>query len=72
MKTSELSSSEQRMLQRIAATMQLSGPAIRDREFGDAGLEEFLRDVLNQIELTRNALRTTTFTLLGPQRDRGK
>lgn len=72
MKTSELSSSEQRMLQRIAATMQLPGPAMRDREFGDAGLEQFLRDVLNQIELTRNALRTTTFTLLGPQRDRGK
>jgi len=65
MKTSDLSKGEQRMLQMIAGAMQLCAPEDCDAEFQDAGLEAFLRGVLNRIQLTRNALKTAIVTLEG-------
>jgi len=67
MKTSDLSKGEQRMLQMIAGAMQLCAPEDCDKEFQDAGLEAFLRGVLNRIQLTRNALKTAIVTLEGVQ-----
>ncbi|MFO0203398.1 MAG: hypothetical protein ACK528_09745 [Alphaproteobacteria bacterium] len=65
MKTSDLSKGEQRMLQMIAGAMQQSTPEEHDAEFGEGGLEAFLRGVLNRIQLTRNALKTAIVTLEG-------
>jgi hypothetical protein len=53
------------MLQMIAGAMQQSTPEEHDAEFGEGGLEAFLRGVLNRIQLTRNALKTAIVTLEG-------
>jgi hypothetical protein len=65
MRTSDLNAAEQRMLQMIAGAMQQSTPEEHDAEFGEGGLEAFLRGVLNRIQLTRNALKTAIVTLEG-------
>lgn len=65
MKTSDLSKGEQRMLQMIAGAMQQSTPEEHDAEFGEGGLEAFLRGILMRIQLTRNALKTAIVTLEG-------
>ena len=68
MKTSELNAAERRMLQMIAGAMQQSTPEEHDAEFGEGGLEAFLRGVLMRIQNARNAARMTLRDLEGPAR----
>ncbi len=68
MKTSELNAAERRMLQMIAGAMQQSTPEEHDDEFGDGGLEAFLRGILNRIQNARNSARMTLRDLEGPPR----
>jgi hypothetical protein len=68
MRTSDLNAAEQRMLQMIAGAMQQSTPEQHDAEFGDGGLEAFLRGILMRIQSARNAARMTLRDLEGPPR----
>ena len=67
MRTSDLSAGEQRMLRLIAGAMQQSTPEQHDAEFGDGGLEEFLRGILIRIQSARNSARMTLRDLEGSQ-----
>ena len=67
MKTSYLSAGEQRMLQLIAGAMRQSTPEQHDAEFGDGGLEAFLRGILIRIQSARNSARMTLRDLEGSQ-----
>ena len=68
MRTSDLSAGEQRVLQMIAGAMQQSTPEQHDAEFGEGGLEAFLRGILIRIQSARNAARMTLRELEGPPR----
>ena len=67
MRTSDLSAGEQRVLQMIAGAMQQSTPEQHDAEFGDGGLEAFLRGILIRIQSARNSARMTLRDLEGSQ-----
>ena len=67
MRTSDLSAGEQRVLQMIAGAMQQSTPEQHDAEFGDGGLEAFLRGILIRIQSARNSARMTLRDLEGLQ-----
>ena len=66
MKTSGLNAAEQRILQMLAGAMQHSTPEEHDAEFGEGGLEAFLRGILMRIQSARNAARMTLHDLEGP------
>ncbi len=68
MKTSDLNAAEQQVLQMIAGAMQQSTPEQHDAEFGEGGLEAFLRGILIRIQNARNAARMTLQNLDGPPR----
>lgn len=68
MRTSDLNAAERRMLQMIAGAMQQSTPEEHDAEFGEGGLEAFLRGVLMRIQNARNSARMTLRDLEGPPR----
>ena len=68
MRTSVLNAAERRMLQMIAGAMQQSTPEEHDVEFGEGGLEAFLRGVLMRIQNARNSARMTLRDLEGPPR----
>ena len=68
MRTSDLSAAEQRVLQMIAGAMQQSTPEQHDAEFGEGGLEAFLRGILIRIQSARNSARMTLRDLEGPPR----
>ena len=68
MKTSDLNAAEQRMLQMIAESLQQSTPEEHDAEFGEGGLEAFLRGILMRIQSARNSARMTLLDLEGPPR----
>ncbi len=68
MKTSDLNAAERRMLQMIAGAMQQSTPEEHDAEFGEGGLEAFLRGILMRIQSARNSARMTLRDLEGPPR----
>ena len=67
MRTSDLSAGEQRVLRLIAGAMQQSTPEQHDAEFGDGGLEAFLRGILIRIQSARNSARMTLRDLEGSQ-----
>jgi hypothetical protein len=56
------------MLQMIAGAMQQSTPEEHDAEFGEGGLEAFLRGILMRIQSARNSARMTLRDLEGPPR----
>lgn len=68
MKTSQLNAAERRMLQMIAGAMQHSTPEEHDAEFGEGGLEAFLRGILMRLQNARNSARMTLMDLEGPPR----
>ena len=68
MKTSELNAAERRMLQMLSGAMQQSTPEEHDAEFGEGGLEAFLRGILMRIQNARNSARMTLRDLEGPPR----
>ena len=68
MRTSDLNAAERRMLQMLSGAMQQSTPEEHDAEFGEGGLEAFLRGVLMRIQNARNSARMTLRDLEGPPR----
>ena len=68
MRTSDLNAAERRMLQMLSGAMQQSTPEEHDDEFGEGGLEAFLRGVLMRIQSARNSARMTLRDLEGPPR----
>ncbi len=68
MRTSDLSAAEQRLLRMIAGAMQQSTLEQHDAEFGEGGLEAFLRGILIRIQSARNSARMTLRDLEGPAR----
>ena len=66
MRTSDLNAAEQRILQQICGAMQQSTPEEHDAEFGEGGLEAFLRGILMRIQSARNSARMTLRDLEGP------
>ena len=69
MRTSDLSAGEQRVLQMLAGAMQQSTPEQHDAEFGEGGLEAFLRGILIRIQSARNSARMTLRDLEGHRSD---
>ena len=68
MKTSELNAAERRMLQMLSGAMQQSTPEEHDAEFGEGGLEAFLRGILMRLQNARNSARMTLMDLEEPPR----